>query len=507
MRADTLVPVPDTADWTPIAPPEQVNGDLSQVLASMDALQRAWADVVRQARPEEFKEARARSLRRHAIETGIIERLYSVEWGVTQALVAEGLSAEVAAREGGIDEGALETIKAQFEALELLSETAGDTTANDSDLSVTLIRQLHVTICRTQAGYEAMDPFGRLVQSPLHHGCWKTLPNQVVRSDGTIVRFCPPEQVDSEIDRLLLIYRTTAAALHPVIRAAWLHHAFVSIHPFEDGNGRVARALTLLVLLRNRYAPLVVDRFSRADYISALEAATDGDLRPLVRLFARLEVVALRAELERPTLPAAAGGGAVDVAKAYVERLRALHSEDTATDRAAGVRDVASALLPRVVDYLRQVGASLADTFTPLDPQAHQSVSSAQPGDERSTWWRAQIIRSARASGFYSNVATGTWWAALTLTVMGQRLRYVVVIQKVGRGETGVLALTVFAEVLTGPSEVNASPGHAQLLAESGTESVTFVHSDDVDQRWDEVEATMERTLAAAVDGFAFGLS
>jgi hypothetical protein len=48
-------------------------------------------------------------LRRHAIETGIIERLYDVDWGVTRALIAEGLSAEVAAREGGIDEGVLET--------------------------------------------------------------------------------------------------------------------------------------------------------------------------------------------------------------------------------------------------------------------------------------------------------------------------------------------------------------------------------------------------------------
>src|SRR5690606_6496139 len=116
--------------------------------ASTDALQRAWAEVVQQSSPEMFREARARSLRRHAIETGIIERLYNVEWGVTQALVAEGLSAEVAAREGGVDEGALATIQAQFEALEYLSEISGDP-SEASDLSVGLIRQLHVVICRT----------------------------------------------------------------------------------------------------------------------------------------------------------------------------------------------------------------------------------------------------------------------------------------------------------------------------------------------------------------------
>src|SRR5690606_35871274 len=126
----------------------------------------------------------------------------------------------------------------------------------------------------------------------LHHGSWKEHPNSVRRQGRPDLVFCPPEQVQSEIERLITCYRQSSD-IHPVIRAAWLHHAFVGIHPFEDGNGRVARALTMLVLLRNRYAPLVVDRYSRADYIEALEQANDGDLRALVRLFARLEVVAL----------------------------------------------------------------------------------------------------------------------------------------------------------------------------------------------------------------------
>jgi hypothetical protein len=78
-----------------------VNGELSQVLDSVDALREAWDLSLAQASPGEFTEARRRSLRRHAIETGIIERLYDVDWGVTDALVAEGLTAEVAAREGG----------------------------------------------------------------------------------------------------------------------------------------------------------------------------------------------------------------------------------------------------------------------------------------------------------------------------------------------------------------------------------------------------------------------
>ena len=116
--------------WHWVAAPVALNGDLAQVLALVDALQRAWQDVIKQASAEEFREARQRSLRRHAIETGIIERLYEVDWGVTEALVAEGLSSEVAAREGGIDEGALETIRAQFDALTDLSEAVRRLGAN-----------------------------------------------------------------------------------------------------------------------------------------------------------------------------------------------------------------------------------------------------------------------------------------------------------------------------------------------------------------------------------------
>ena len=87
------------------------------------------------------------------------------------------------------------------------------------------------------------------------------------------------------------------SSVHPIVRTAWLHHRFICIHPFEDGNGRVARALVLLDLLKAEYAPLVVDRTVREGDIATLDAENLGDLRPLIRFFAELEKVALRAEL------------------------------------------------------------------------------------------------------------------------------------------------------------------------------------------------------------------
>jgi hypothetical protein len=86
-------------------------------------------------------------------------------------------------------------------------------------------------------------------------------------------------------------------------------------------------------------------------------------------------------------------------------------------------------------------------------------------------------------------------------------LHYVVVTQKVGRGETGVLAVTVFAELA---SSVPAEPGESgdrPVPLRLGAESVTLVHSEDVEGRWPEVAALLDDTLELAVVELAQGLA
>ena len=75
----------------------------------------------------------------------------------------------------------------------------------------------------------------------------------------------------------------------PEVEAAWLHHRFVQIHPFQDGNGRLARALATLIFIKAEWLPLVVRDDERDKYIGALEAADDGDLKRLIRFFAAVQ--------------------------------------------------------------------------------------------------------------------------------------------------------------------------------------------------------------------------
>ncbi|MGH3550459.1 MAG: Fic family protein [Pseudonocardiaceae bacterium] len=484
--------------WTEVEPLGVVNGELSQVLASVDALREAWEVSLARASAGELAEARRRSLRRHAIETGLIERLYDVGWGVTEALVAEGLTAEVAAREGGLDDGVLAIIRSQYDALGFLAEAA----RNGADLSVHFVRELHQALCRTQATYEARNDFGQILQVPLHLGTWKMQPNHVRRHDGTLLEYTPPEHVQSQMERLLELYKETADE-HPVVRAAWLHHRFIRIHPFEDGNGRVARALTLLVLLRAKYAPLVVDRTQRSAYIDALEQANDGDLRDLARLFSRLEIVALRSELERPAEPAAEGTGAIAVARAYADRLRALQQVEL-TERAAEAEALAGALQKKVVAYIEQLGTDIRDQFREADPKAYSSVVHAAPPEEQARYWQIQIVRTAREVNMFTNLSKGSWWTRLHLVVLDQTLRFVIAIQRVGPGETGVLAVTVFAEAVAPlPSEDDERPLPTPLFESTPADSVTLVFSDEPDARWREVCELIDDTLAAALASFA----
>ena len=68
-------------------------------------------------------------------------------------------------------------------------------------------------------------------------------------------------------------YNENEKKLHPVELAATLHQRFVFIHPFVDGNGRVARLLMNLALLRNGFTIAIIPAVLRHEYIYSLESS------------------------------------------------------------------------------------------------------------------------------------------------------------------------------------------------------------------------------------------
>lgn len=492
--------------WTDVEPLPALNGDLRSVLDSVRSLQGAWKSVV-SANDEAFREARRRSLRRHAIETGIIERLYEIDWGVTEALVAEGITADAVARagDGSVTEDVLEIVRSQYDTLEFLAQSARD----GRDVSVSLIKELHVALTRTQPTYTATGPNGMVFQATLHHGEWKQQSNHVTRPDGSLLEYTPPEQVSPQIDHMVQLNHTYKDQ-DPIIQAAWLHHRFVRIHPFEDGNGRVARCLTLLVLLQNDLAPLVIDRRERNRYLTCLDRANEGDLRPLVRFFAELEIVALRSELERPVAAEhalAAGGGALAVLEAGIGRLRELQAAGGTMERASGTAALASAIQDKVHAWLEDMKGKISDLLrSGVDANARASVKSVGPPHEEAKFWRRQVLHAANSVDFFANLHEGVWWTRLQVVAFEQKLRYFTFIQKVGRGETGVLTMTVYAEVVsTIPSDETPSIPDPAVVS-TPTETVTWTWNDSPDALWNSVTEVLDTTLASALAKFTSSL-
>jgi len=231
-----------------------------------------------------FDEFDKRLRREWAIETGIIEDVYTLDRGVTRTLIEKGIDAALIPH----DAGSLDTtlvarlIQDHYDALEGMF----DFVAGRRQLSTSYVKEIHAALLRNVDVHVVVDRFGKAFEKRLEKGLYKTAPNSPSRHDGSLHEYCPPDHVSSEMDALIRMHLDhEPRKIPPEVEAAWLHHRFAQIHPFADGNGRVARAIASLVFVKAGWFPLIIKREDKTRYIEALEKADEGELRPLVSLF------------------------------------------------------------------------------------------------------------------------------------------------------------------------------------------------------------------------------
>ena len=133
--------------------------------------------------------------------------------------------------------------------------------------------------------HAGLFPDGRSGLRRVQAGAWRTGPVQVVSGPAgrERVHFEAPaaERVSGEMERFLDWFNTPSGA-GGVIRAGMAHLWFVAIHPFQDGNGRIARAIADMALACSQDSPRRFCSMShriireRAEYYWALERATSG---------------------------------------------------------------------------------------------------------------------------------------------------------------------------------------------------------------------------------------
>jgi len=500
--------VDNAVGWEDIQPLPVVDDDVTALLGRVDDLRDLWEETLSTASPDQVRQVRERTLRRHAVETGILDHLHGLSRRVTELLITEGITRQTAEREGEPSEEVLGLLLDQYEALEQLTRAAPgqDTLALDD---VCALCRSFAPRPQASEGPEPGpgDPRERSEQRSARETDvrWRTRAAHARRRDGTPIAFAPPGQVRPALERLLRV-EGRGTGTHPIVHAAWFHHQFLRVRPLADGNGRTVRALTAAVLLRARYAPLVVDRRQREEYLDALDTAHRGDLHPLILLFARSQEIALRSELVRPER--LTGSDALDIARVCVQRMRSLKdSADSA--RNARVRTLAGLLQVRLFDHLDRMRKELHDAFTPIDHSTRIWIHRAGPPEERASWWKAQLVSTARQCDFWANLGEGSWWTQLEVTVLAQTLNYVVAVQRSGHGQTGVLVVTAFAELRVPVyGRDGVPPGHpVPLIASDPRSCITLLHTDAPDTCWPEVHDLVDRTLSAAMARFGAGLS
>lgn len=359
-----------------------------------------------------YREFLIKLRRQWAIETGVLERLYALSEGATKTLIEQGLDAALLSH-GDTDKPAGEVIaliRDQNAVIEGLYQFVG----GERQLSKSYIRELHQALTGHQQFYDVVDTQGRAGQREMVRGEWKKLPNNVVLEDGSSFEFCPADHVEAEMDRLIALHiEHVANGVSPDVEAAWLHHRFTLIHPFVDGNGRVARSLASLVLLKNEWFPLVVTRGDKVAYLAALRQADQGDLKPLTTLMGDLQRLAVRQalslsdEVERET-------HAIESIFARVagKIQRRKQDQEAAYQRAV---TTSSALNEMTAQRMKELAREATKVLKVEDNAYYAVVRSATYDQKAAAFNRWQIVKAAKEVGYFANLQTYPSWVELQI--------------------------------------------------------------------------------------------
>ncbi len=200
----------------------------------------------------------------------------TLTYGETRAFLLHGITAQGKPFRDYLD------MKGHQAALEQLEEVV----RQQQPLTEADIRELHKILLIEPYEMPAITLNGTPTTRRVAIGQYKTVSNSVHTSTGAIHFYASPEETPARMGDLMAWYRQVLAegALHPLLIAATFHFRFVAIHPFDDGNGRMARLLMNLILMQAGYVPVIINTNSKGEYLLALEAADAGELEPFIGL-------------------------------------------------------------------------------------------------------------------------------------------------------------------------------------------------------------------------------
>lgn len=150
----------------------------------------------------------------------------------------------------------------------------------DKPITEGVVKDLNALLHKGITERPAMGADGKQVMRKINPGAYKTQPNHVITLSGEIHYYVDPLQVAGEMEKLVQTIVNEEGKMHPVELAALVHYEITRIHPFDDCNGRGARLLMNLILMRSDFPPVVIKMEERRRYLETLEAADKGNREP-----------------------------------------------------------------------------------------------------------------------------------------------------------------------------------------------------------------------------------
>ncbi|MGV8094702.1 MAG: Fic family protein [Mangrovibacterium sp.] len=391
---------------------------------------------------EEYEEFIKRLKRQHAIETGIVEKLYDLEEGITETFIKEGfVESYLSHRDTNISpQKLLGYLNDHFEAMDYIF----DMVKNERPITKSFIKELHQLITKNQDTTSAIDSLGHHLNVELLKGEFKKHENNPRREDGTIYIYCPPVHVDSEIDNLLEIYnKQKALDTNPIILSAWFHHAFTQIHPFQDGNGRMARLLASLILIQNGLFPFTVKRQEKVQYIKALENADRGNPELLVDFFSTIQkrnieaILNFKLEKKDATLS--------DIAQIFNEKIDVLKTKqiEARKKKFAANRD-------EIYRYIYNLVGNIKKELFGIIPieKARIAIMSSKPESKNYFWYTTQIAEYATKHDYFFNKFLPRGWYRFSFNIEKDKRYDLIISIHHYSFEDSVLAIGSFVEFI-----------------------------------------------------------
>ncbi len=203
-----------------------------------------------------------------------------LNYGETVAFLMHGITAKGKTLKDHLD------IKGHNEAINFLLSLVKE----DRDISESDIRGLHKMILVEEYDSNAKTLDGQQTNKRVKLGVYKTTPNSVETRTGEMHYYASPEETPALMADLMNWYNEnkTNNEIHPLVLASLFHFKFVAIHPFDDGNGRLARILMNLILLRNNLPVVVVKNEDKQNYYGVLAQADSNQFIPLTEYMSDL---------------------------------------------------------------------------------------------------------------------------------------------------------------------------------------------------------------------------